>query len=140
MGRKGIDSATRFVRDRLLPQDRVAVMAYNRATDFTTDRAADPDDARALSTVRDQIEALMRQQFSGLQAAYGTNGAPNKNLQGQIDKVFRGPGTAAARRLPPGTPTDAAMITADQATRCRYAAACRSAPPGAGRRLTTRSS
>jgi VWFA-related protein len=29
---KGIDWATRFVRDRLLPQDRVAVMAYNRAT------------------------------------------------------------------------------------------------------------
>ena len=37
---KGIDSATRFVRDRLLPQDRVAVLAYNRATDFTTDRAS----------------------------------------------------------------------------------------------------
>ncbi len=33
----GIGAAVQFVRERLLPQDYVAVMAYNRATDFTTD-------------------------------------------------------------------------------------------------------
>ncbi len=45
---KGIDNAIRFVRERLLPQDRVAVLAYNRATDFTTDRGFDRRDARAV--------------------------------------------------------------------------------------------
>ena len=37
--RLGVDAAIGFVRDSLLPQDQVAVAAYNRATDFTTDRA-----------------------------------------------------------------------------------------------------
>src|SRR4029079_6335514 len=37
---KAIDAVSRFVRDSLLPQDRVAVLAYNRATDFTVDREA----------------------------------------------------------------------------------------------------
>lgn len=33
---KGVDAMVRFVRERLLPQDQVAVLAYNRATNFTT--------------------------------------------------------------------------------------------------------
>jgi hypothetical protein len=32
-----VTAAIDFVRSKLLPQDYVAVMAYNRATDFTTD-------------------------------------------------------------------------------------------------------
>ncbi|MBE3034282.1 MAG: VWA domain-containing protein, partial [Actinobacteria bacterium] len=34
---KAVDALLRFVRERLLPQDQVAVFAYNRATTFTTD-------------------------------------------------------------------------------------------------------
>src|SRR5262245_28247211 len=34
---KGVDAAIALVRDRLLPQDQAAVLAFNRATDFTTD-------------------------------------------------------------------------------------------------------
>ena len=33
---KGIDALLGFVGSRLLPQDQVAILAYNRATDFTT--------------------------------------------------------------------------------------------------------
>lgn len=33
----GVGALIQFVRERLLPQDQVAVMAYNRVTDFTTD-------------------------------------------------------------------------------------------------------
>src|SRR5436190_5288024 len=33
---KGVDGMIHFVRERLLPQDLVAVMAWNRATEFTT--------------------------------------------------------------------------------------------------------
>ena len=36
---KGVDALLGMVKDRLLPQDRVAVFAFNRATDFSTDRA-----------------------------------------------------------------------------------------------------
>src|SRR5204863_8637142 len=36
---KGVDGMLHFVRERLLPQDLVAVLAWNRATEFTTDRA-----------------------------------------------------------------------------------------------------
>ena len=35
---KGLDALIAFIEGRLLPQDQVAVIAYNRATDFTTDR------------------------------------------------------------------------------------------------------
>ena len=35
----GIDGVMHLVRNRLLPQDRVAIMAWNRATDFTTTHA-----------------------------------------------------------------------------------------------------
>jgi VWFA-related protein len=36
---KGVDALIGMVKDRLLPQDRVAVFAFNRATDFTSDHA-----------------------------------------------------------------------------------------------------
>jgi VWFA-related protein len=37
---KGVDALIHFVRNRLLPQDQVAVMAFNRASEFTTNRSA----------------------------------------------------------------------------------------------------
>ena len=46
---KGLDAIIEFVRTDLLPQDRVAVLAYGRATDLTTDRDAHRTTARALS-------------------------------------------------------------------------------------------
>jgi VWFA-related protein len=110
---KGIDSAIRFVRERLLPQDRVAILAYNRATDFTTDRQSILTTLERFKQKHDSIEALLKQQFSGLGAIYGSK-TPNKAIQAEIDAVFHGTGTANARRLPPGTPTDAALIAADR--------------------------
>jgi VWFA-related protein len=109
---KGIDSTIHFVRDRLMPQDRVAVLAYNRATDFTTDRASIVTTLERFRKSHDYIEALMKQQFSGLGAIYGSK-TPRKEIQAEIDAVFHGPGTASARKLPPGTPTDGALIAAD---------------------------
>ncbi|MEO7190015.1 MAG: VWA domain-containing protein [Vicinamibacterales bacterium] len=37
---RGVDALMHLVRERLLPQDLVAVMVWNRATDFTTDHDA----------------------------------------------------------------------------------------------------
>ena len=45
---KGIDGALSFVRERLLPDDAVAVMAFHRTTEFTTDRQDHRQDPRAV--------------------------------------------------------------------------------------------
>jgi len=110
---RGIDNSIQFIRDRLLPQDRVAVMAFNRATDFTTDRAATIATIERFKKAHEHIEALMKQQFSGLQAVYG-GVAPYPEIQKEVDAVFQAPGTVNARTLPPGTPTDAGQITDDR--------------------------
>jgi VWFA-related protein len=103
---KAIDAAIDFVRGRLLPQDRVAVLAYNRATDFTTDRAAIVTTLERFRKGHERVEADMAQYFSGLRAVYGSRELPG-HIQRQVDEIFSGPGVASARRLPPGTPTDA---------------------------------
>jgi VWFA-related protein len=110
---KGIDDTIRFIKDRLLPQDRVAVMAYNRATDFTTDRAAIVATIERFRNAHEKIEAEMKQQFSGLQAVYGGK-TPYPSIQKEIDDIFHAPGAVNARRLPPGTPTDAGQIADDR--------------------------
>ena len=110
---KGIDDTIRFIKDRLLPQDRVAVMAYNRATDFTTDRAAIVATIERFKNAHEKIEAEMKQQFSGLQAVYGSK-TPYPSIQKEIDDVFHASGAVNARRLPPGTPTDAGQIADDR--------------------------
>jgi len=110
---KGIDNTIRFIQGRLLPQDRVAVMAYNRATDFTTDRAAVVATIERIKKAHEHIEALMKQQFGGLQAVYGGT-TPYPEIQKEIDAVFHAPGAVNARRLPAATPTDAGQIADDR--------------------------
>ena len=110
---KGIDNTMHFIQERLLPQDRVAVMAYNRATDFTTDRAAILATIERFKKAHERIDADLKQQFGGLQAIYGAK-TPYPSVQKEIDEVFHGPGTANAHRLPAGTPTDSSPIADDR--------------------------
>ena len=112
---KGIDSTIKFVRERLLPQDRVAVLAYNRATDFTTDRARIVATLERFKKAHDLIEAHLRQQFSGLQAIYGGH-TPGSRSRMKSTRYSRIPPGAPARRLPPEVPTDAALMAADRRT------------------------
>jgi VWFA-related protein len=53
---KGVDGALAFVREKLLPQDLVAVLAFNRASEFTTDHA---EVARLLERFRQDHERLV---------------------------------------------------------------------------------
>jgi VWFA-related protein len=108
---KGIDGAIAFVRERLLPQDRVAILAYNRATDFTTDRNKIVRTLERFRKAHDGIEADMKHRFSGLQAAYGSREIP-KGIQTQIDEVFKEE-TTTSRMLPSGRPTDASQLADD---------------------------
>jgi VWFA-related protein len=110
---KGVDGALKFVRERLLPQDLVAVLAWNRATDFTTDHAKVAQLLEQFKKKHESIESKLKQHFSGLQAVYGSKEIP-KSIQTEIDGMFRAEGTPGARKLPTGVPTDDRQLKEDE--------------------------
>lgn len=74
-----VDALIRFVRQRLLPQDRVAVFAYDRATDFTTDHESIAKLLERFKRVQYNIDMDVRLQVeSGLSALYGSKKLPKK--------------------------------------------------------------
>ena len=112
---KGIDGLIRFVRKELLPQDRVAVLAYNRATDFTTDHEQIAQVLERFRKYHEGIESKLALRFSGLAAIYGSKEIPT-SLQADIERIFRAPGAQASlesRQVPPGSITDSGRLTAD---------------------------
>jgi VWFA-related protein len=102
---KAIDALLRFVRERLLPQDQVAVFAYNRATTFTTDHQMVARLLERFKTMHEQVDYEIGLQMSGLAAIYGSKLIP-RSLQGKIDKMFEGSGLLASQRVEPGAPAD----------------------------------
>ncbi len=110
---RGIDAMMRFVRERLLPQDHVAVLAWNRATDFTTDHGRIAGMLERLARDHEKVEAkLAHRDSGGLEALYGSQEIPPA-IQAQIDDVFGAPGNPRYRRLPPGRVTDSGAIAVD---------------------------
>jgi VWFA-related protein len=103
---KALDALLHFVRVQLLPQDRVAVLAYDRATDFTTNHDQVWQLIERLRDSHERIEALLAQQFGGLAAVYGSMAMPPE-LQTAIAGVFRGAGGLASRQLMPSEVADA---------------------------------
>ena len=102
---KAIDALLGFVRTNLLPQDQVAVFAYNRATTFTTDHQKIAGLLERFKLEHEEIDFKVEQQMMGLAAIYGSKLIP-KDLQGRIDKMFQGSGLLASTRLEPGAPAD----------------------------------
>lgn len=95
---KGVDAMMHFVRERVLPQDQVAVLAWNRATDFTTNHAGLSDLLERFKTRHEKVETDLVAWFSGLRAIYGDRTIPT-HIQKQIDDVFAVPGLRAAHTL-----------------------------------------
>jgi VWFA-related protein len=124
---KGLEAALGFVRERLFPQDEVAVLAYNRATDFTTEHELAAQTIERFRDAHHSIEAKLVHGVSGLAGIYGTRSIPVR-IQSQIDEIFRGTEGLGFRRVPPGRITDAGRI-ADDAKRVVDRAI--SADPGA---------
>jgi VWFA-related protein len=109
---KEAEALATFVKERLMPQDQVAVLAYNRATDFTTDHATIAALVQRYRERHEHIEALLSQHFSGLRAVYGSKVIP-PHIQAEIDAVFgRVPGLRP-RSITPGQMADAKRITED---------------------------
>jgi VWFA-related protein len=87
---RAIDGVIEFVREKLLPQDLAGVLAFNRATDFTTDRA---QTLRVLERYKAQHEKVL----SDIKDLYALilPGVPlphiPRRIQDQIDAIFTGP-------------------------------------------------
>lgn len=82
---RGLDGATDLIQKHLLPGDRVAVLAFNRATAFTSDRSTilsvlDRFRTAHESIVFDASEWYFRRHFTDLPAA----------IQRRIDAIFDG--------------------------------------------------
>jgi VWFA-related protein len=108
---KALDALLQFVRVQLLPQDRVAVMAYDRATDFTTDHDQIGQLLERLRASHEAIEAAIAQQFRGLAAVYGSKAMP-AYLQSDIANVFKGTGSLPSRQVVPAEMADAKGLAA----------------------------
>jgi VWFA-related protein len=92
---KAIDALLTFVRDRLLPQDYVAVLAWNRATVFSQDHSIATSVIRRFKEQHYEIDMLVGQQFGGLGALYGSRHL-NAATQKRVDGVFDVPGARTA--------------------------------------------
>ncbi len=109
---KGLDAMMQFVRERLLPQDQVAVLAYNRATDFTTNHEAVAVMLERFKRGHESIESKLFHAQSGLTGLYGDKAFAPK-IQAQIDDIFSTPGAPEFRTVPPGRVTDSGRIQDD---------------------------
>ena len=97
---KGIDAALDFVRRSLLPQDVVAVQAFNRATAFTTNHEAI---AGVLERYRKaHVSIDNRLSNRAVNVARASASALPASVRRDIDAIFDAPG-AASRALAPGT-------------------------------------
>lgn len=107
-----LEAVQEFVGSKLLPQDQIAVQAYNRATDFTTDHGKIVDVVKRFRERHTKIESMLVQYFSGLRAVYGSKTIP-PNIQKEIDAVFEGAASLRPRQVTPGQIVDRDRITKD---------------------------
>jgi VWFA-related protein len=108
---KAMDALLRFVREGLLPQDQVALLAWNRATSFTTDHQKVERTIERFKNLHSEIEAQLAEWVAG-QEVYGTR-QPTPAIQKRIDDVFHDPGaTSGAEDTRLGADTVRSSITA----------------------------
>lgn len=91
---KPLDGTIRFIRERLLPQDLVAVMAFNRATDFTTDHE---QAAQFVERLRLRKEAIQFEMFKQFVMKKDDDEDISAATQADIDALFQTPGDATVR-------------------------------------------
>jgi len=103
----GIEGVIHLVRDRLLPQDYVAILAWNCATDFTTDRASTLALLDRFKGGYRQVETQIENWLRSPVYIYGDRRIPGY-IQKNIDTIFRGPLDAPVR-------TSAAQLQASAA-------------------------
>lgn len=91
-------AAAKFIRERLRPSDRVAVSAFGRITDLSTDHE---EVARVIERIRAFQASIDREpdRIERIRALYAVKSRPMPDLQAAFDAVFRLP-SAPGRTLP----------------------------------------
>jgi VWFA-related protein len=112
---KAVDALIRFVRGQLLPQDRIALFAYNRATDFTTDHERIAQVIERYKSRFEKIESALESRFRGLAAIYGSREIP-KSVQSEIDRIFAYGEKLGSRQFPPALPAKGSGTKDNDAT------------------------
>ncbi|HUF48592.1 MAG TPA: VWA domain-containing protein [Vicinamibacterales bacterium] len=84
---RGVDGIITFVKEQLLPQDQVAIMAWNRATGFTTDRARLLGVLERFKRDHEKIETWYREEERSLAGLFGVV-TPPPGIQQRIDDIF----------------------------------------------------
>lgn len=104
-----ISGLLKFVKTRLLPQDQVAIFAYDRALDFTADHQKVADALERFKKGHPGVNHDLSGELgpTGMATLYGTRTLPKK-LQTRIDELILGPGAA------PATPISAESIQPEQ--------------------------
>ncbi len=98
---KAVDALIKFVRQQLLPQDQVALFAYDRATTFTRDHEAIAKLVERFKPLHKQVNFEIGLELSGLAGIYGSKAIP-RSLQKKIDELFEGSGLLASNRVAAG--------------------------------------
>jgi VWFA-related protein len=86
---KALDALLNFVRVRLMPQDRVALFTYDRATPFTTDHETIAKIIERFKKLHPDIDMEVNLQLNGLAQVYGSKVVP-KTVQSKINMLFEG--------------------------------------------------
>jgi VWFA-related protein len=95
---EGVEAAMRFVKERLLPADQVAIIAYNRSTEFSADHAAMLATLERYWERHEKIEQGLRARREG-QRRYGYRDPLPASIQSTIDDIFRVPGAPSPRSV-----------------------------------------
>lgn len=102
---RSISGLLRFVKTRLLPQDQVAIFAYDRALPFTTDHQKVADTLERFRKGHESVDFGLSAELgpTGMAPLYGSRAIPKK-LQAKIDQLILGPGA------PPAAPASSEVI------------------------------
>jgi VWFA-related protein len=110
---KGVQAAKNFISSSLLPQDQVAVLAYNRSTDFTTDHRLVVETLDRYWNKHEGIEQKLGLRFSGLAAQFSDPAQIPASIQKEIDTIFKAPGALASRSTSSTSVNDRERIATD---------------------------
>jgi VWFA-related protein len=98
---RALDALIRFIRQQLLPQDQLALFAYDRATTFTRDHEQVAKLVERFRAINKQVDFEIGLEMSGLAGIYGSKAIP-KSLRKKIDTLFEGTGLLASQRVAAG--------------------------------------
>lgn len=94
---RGLDAVRALIRSHALPQDLIALQAYGRLTDFTTERESLIRMVDLYEQHHERLEGLLNHWFQG---PWSFDPEASPGIERKIQAFFELPGMPAVRRLP----------------------------------------